>query len=65
VLQLTNAIREKLPVVQLFMNFPKFDGTQGSLPGSQKPYIGLYPEPDKSSPYHPIQNIQHPNYSKH
>jgi hypothetical protein len=27
---------------------------EGSLPCSQKPFTGLYPEPDKSKPYHLI-----------
>jgi hypothetical protein len=26
---------------------------EGSLPGSQEPSTGPYPEPDKSSPYYP------------
>jgi hypothetical protein len=29
----------------------------GSLPCSQEPSTGLYPEPDQSSPYHPILDI--------
>jgi hypothetical protein len=27
---------------------------QGSLPYSQEPTTSLYPEPDQSSPFHPI-----------
>jgi hypothetical protein len=27
---------------------------EGSLPYSQEPSMGPYPEPDQSSPYHPI-----------
>jgi hypothetical protein len=27
---------------------------EGSLPCSQEPSTGLYPEPDQSSPYHTI-----------
>jgi hypothetical protein len=35
--------------------------SEGSLPCSQEPYTGLYPEPDQYSPYHPIHfNIVHP-----
>jgi hypothetical protein len=28
---------------------------EGSLPCKQEPSTGLYPEPDESSPYHPIE----------
>jgi hypothetical protein len=35
-------------------NFPAFYGAQGSLPCSQEPSTGLYPESDQSIPYHPI-----------
>jgi hypothetical protein len=31
---------------------------EGSLPGSQEPSTGLYPESDQSSPYHPILSIK-------
>jgi hypothetical protein len=31
-----------------------------SLPYSQEPYTGSYPEPDESSPYHPILSLQDP-----
>jgi hypothetical protein len=30
---------------------------QGSLPPSQEPSTGPYPEPDRSSPYHPILSL--------
>jgi hypothetical protein len=30
---------------------------EGSLPYSQEPSTGPYPEPDQSSPYHPISKI--------
>jgi hypothetical protein len=26
---------------------------EGSLPGSQEPSTGLYPDPDRANPYHP------------
>jgi hypothetical protein len=42
---------------------------EDSLPCSQKPSTGPYPEPDRSSPHHPILslskiyfNIAHPSY---
>jgi hypothetical protein len=31
--------------------------TEGSLPWSQEPSTGPYPEPDQSSPYHPILSL--------
>jgi hypothetical protein len=39
----------KLPVVQPLKNFPAFYGTEGSLPYSQEPSTGPYPEPYQSS----------------
>jgi hypothetical protein len=30
---------------------------EGSLPCSQQPSTGPYPEPDRSSPYHPILSL--------
>jgi hypothetical protein len=38
---------------------------EGSFPCSQEPYTDTYPDPDQSSPYHPILskihfNIIHP-----
>jgi hypothetical protein len=30
---------------------------EGSLPYSQEPSTGPYPEPDQSSPYHPILRV--------
>jgi hypothetical protein len=35
---------------------------EGSLPCSQDPSTGLYPEPDESSPYHPILFIENSFY---
>jgi hypothetical protein len=32
----------------------------GPLPFSQEPSTGPYPEPDQSSPYHPILHHQDP-----
>jgi hypothetical protein len=45
-----------------------FKEPEGSSPRSQEPFTGPYPEPDRSSPYHPIPsylskmyfNIVHP-----
>jgi hypothetical protein len=39
------------PIQELLQNFMEPDG---SLPFSQEPSVGSYPEPDESSPYHPI-----------
>jgi hypothetical protein len=36
---------------------------ESSLPCSQEPSIGPYPEPDESSPYHPILYILHKNWT--
>jgi hypothetical protein len=33
---------------------------EGSLPCSQEPSIGPYPEPDQSSPYYPILSLKDP-----
>jgi hypothetical protein len=34
-----------------------FTKPEGSLPCSQDPILGLYPEPDECSPYHPILSL--------
>jgi hypothetical protein len=33
---------------------------EGLLPCSQEPYTDNYPEPDESSPYHPILALRDP-----
>jgi hypothetical protein len=33
---------------------------EGSLPCSQEPSTGPYPEPDQSNPYHAILSLQDP-----
>jgi hypothetical protein len=48
------ALLEKLPVMQLLKNFQTFMEPKSSLSCSQEPSTGPYPEPDQSSPYHPI-----------
>jgi hypothetical protein len=45
-------------VVQLLKNSPRFTELKDSLPCPQEPSIGLYPEPDRSSPYHPIRCLK-------
>jgi hypothetical protein len=36
--------------------------SEGSLLCSKKPSTGPYPEPDESSPYHPVLFLQVPSY---
>jgi hypothetical protein len=45
---------EKPTVEQLLKNFPKLFGIWSFIPWPQKPSTGSYPEPNQSSPYHPI-----------
>jgi hypothetical protein len=33
---------------------------EGSLPLSQEPFTGPYPEPDRSNSYHPILSLKDP-----
>jgi hypothetical protein len=47
--------------MELEGSFPHSQQTEGSLPYSQEPSIGPYPEPDKSNPHHPILSIQDPS----
>jgi hypothetical protein len=64
-LQLTHlrswALLEKPPIVQLLKNFQHFMEPDGSLPSSQEPSTGPYPEPDQFNPYHPILSMIHFN----
>jgi hypothetical protein len=46
-------IPEKPPVAQLLKISQNFIEPEDSLPYSQAPVTGPYPEPDKSSPHHP------------
>jgi hypothetical protein len=43
------------------ITFHDFMEPKGLLLHSQKPSTGLYPEPDQSSPYHPILSLQDPS----
>jgi hypothetical protein len=51
------ALLEKPPFAQLLKNFPKFYGTLGFIPCPKEPSTGLCPEPDQSSPHHPILSL--------
>jgi hypothetical protein len=48
------ALLEKLPIVSYSRTSQHFMEPGGSLPCSQEPSAGPYPEPDRSNPYHHI-----------
>jgi hypothetical protein len=54
---ISRAILEKLRAAQLVRNFTPFVEPGGPRQCSQKTVTGHYPEPDKSTPYFPIQFI--------
>jgi hypothetical protein len=45
---------EKPPIVSFSKILNILQEPEGSLPCSRKPSTGPYPEPDQTSPYHPI-----------
>jgi hypothetical protein len=47
----STVLLEKLTVSQLVKKFPTFMEHESSLPYSQEPATGPYPEPDESNPY--------------
>jgi hypothetical protein len=47
------ALLQKLPVVQLLKNFPKFYGTRRFI----TVFTGPYPEQDQSNPYRSILSL--------
>jgi hypothetical protein len=51
------ALLEKPPIVQPLKNFPAFYGNRRFNTCSQEPSTGPYPDPDGSSPYHPILSL--------
>jgi hypothetical protein len=51
------ALLEKLPIVQLLMNFQHFMEPEGSVPCSQEPSTGPYREPDQSNQPPKLQNL--------
>jgi hypothetical protein len=48
------ALLEKPPIIQILKNFSALWNPEGSLPCSQEPFSGPYPELERLSPYHPI-----------
>jgi hypothetical protein len=46
--------RQSLTYSKIFNNVTE---SEGSLPCSQEPAPGSYPEPDQSSPHHPIISL--------
>jgi hypothetical protein len=53
----SRALLEKLAIVQPLKMSQRFMEPEGSLPPSQEPSAGPYPEPDRSNPHHPILSL--------
>jgi hypothetical protein len=54
----TKLIKKKLTL--MLKNFPILYACESSLPCSQQPSTGPYPEPEPSSPQHPMLSISDP-----